>query len=168
MFSQDLILAAKDVLDICRENNWKLATAESCTGGLIAAVLTDIAGSSAVVDRAFVSYSNDAKVEMLGVDLDMIEHDGAVSERVARAMAEGALARSNATIAVSCTGIAGPDGGTIEKPIGLVHLAGARNDVPTYHERQLFRDTGRQAIREATVMTAFDIVLSMAARPMIA
>ncbi|MGI9483080.1 MAG: CinA family protein [Hyphomicrobiales bacterium] len=168
MFSRELIIAAKDVLDICRENGWKIATAESCTGGLIVAVLTDIAGSSAVVDRAFVTYSNEAKVEMLGVEKHLIDEDGAVSERVARAMAEGALERSGATIALSCTGIAGPEGGSLEKPVGLVHLAAARADMATWHERCLFRDDGRQAIREATVFTAFEIVKSMAAKPMIA
>jgi nicotinamide-nucleotide amidase len=168
MFSKDLIIAAKDVLDICRENGWKLATAESCTGGLIAAVLTDVAGSSAVVERAFVTYSNAAKRQMLGVDRHLIKQDGAVSERVARAMAEGALKHSKADITVSCTGIAGPTGGSVEKPVGLVHMAAAREDMPTWHERHLFRDNGRRAIREATVYAAFEIVRSMASKPMIA
>ncbi|MGI9373440.1 MAG: CinA family protein [Hyphomicrobiales bacterium] len=168
MFSSDLIMAAKDILDICRENKWKIATAESCTGGLIAAVLTDVAGSSEVVERAFVTYSNEAKMEMLGVEKRLIADDGAVSERVARAMAEGALERSHATLSVSCTGIAGPRGGSIEKPVGLVHMAACRNDIPTWHERHLFRDDGRQAIREATVYAAFEIIRSMASRPMIA
>ncbi len=168
MFSSELEMAAKDVLDICRENKWKLVTAESCTGGLIAAVLTDVAGSSDVVDRAFVTYSNEAKVEMLGVEKHLIDDDGAVSERVARAMAEGALERSKANISISCTGIAGPAGGSIEKPVGLVHMAACRDDIPTWHERHLFRDDGRQSIREATVYAAFEIIRSMASRPMIA
>lgn len=168
MFSRELIIAAKDVLDICKENGWKLATAESCTGGLITAVLTDIAGSSAIVERGFVTYSNEAKIEMLGVDKHLIEEDGAVSERVARAMAEGALQRSSADVSISCTGVAGPEGGSLEKPVGLVHLAAARADMPTWHERCLFRDDGRQAIREATVLMSFEIIRSMAERPMTA
>ncbi|MCP5084644.1 MAG: CinA family protein [Alphaproteobacteria bacterium] len=161
-------MAAKDVLDVCRENHWKVATAESCTGGLIAAVLTEIAGSSDVVDRGFVTYSNEAKAELLGVPVELIESDGAVSERVARAMAEGALERSNASIAISCTGVAGPGGGSDEKPVGLVHMAVARDDGPTVHERCLFADNGRASIREATVVTGFEMIKSMAAKPMIA
>ncbi len=168
LFSRELVIAAKDVLDVCRENHWKVATAESCTGGLIAAVLTEIAGSSDVVDRGFVTYSNGAKNELLGVPADLIESDGAVSERVARAMAEGALERSHANITVSCTGIAGPGGGSNEKPVGLVHMATARADGPTFHERCLFADTGRAGIREATVLNAFKMITSMAAKPMIA
>ena len=168
IFDRELILSAKDVLDICRENGWTIATAESCTGGLVSAVLTDVAGSSAVVDRAFVTYSNEAKAQMLGVDEDLILSDGAVSERVARAMAEGALKNSNATISVSCTGVAGPGGGTAEKPVGLVHIAAARADMPTYHERCLFEDNGRASIRTATVLAIFEIIKSMASRPMVA
>ncbi|MEM7425070.1 MAG: CinA family protein [Pseudomonadota bacterium] len=168
LFPRELILPAKDVLDICRENGWRLATAESCTGGLIAAVLTDVAGSSAVLERTFVTYSNEAKTEMLGVDAGLIASDGAVSERVARAMAEGALTNSNAAISVSCTGVAGPGGGSAEKPVGLVHVAAARADMPTYHERCQFEDTGRAGIRIATVLTIFEIVKSMASKPMTA
>ena len=168
MFSSSLVIAAKDVLDICRENRWKITTAESCTGGLIAAVLTDIAGSSAVVERSFVTYSNEAKMEMLGVEKHLIEDDGAVSERVARAMAEGALERSRAQISISCTGIAGPGGGSSEKPVGLVHMAAARADMATWHERHLFRDGSRQTIREATVYAAFEIIRSIASKPMLA
>ncbi len=168
LFSREMVMAAKDVLDICRENGWKIATAESCTGGMIAAVLTEIAGSSDVVERGFVTYSNEAKNELLGVPTEMIESDGAVSERVARAMAEGALARSRASIAISCTGVAGPGGGSAEKPVGLVHMAAARGEAETIHERCLFEDNGRASIRAATVMTAFEIIKSMAAKPMIA
>ena len=168
LFSREVVMAAKDVLDICRENRWTLATAESCTGGLIAAVLTEIAGSSDVVDRGFVTYSNAAKSELLGVPPEMIESDGAVSERVARAMAEGALERSNASIAISCTGVAGPGGGSAEKPVGLVHMAAARSDGPTLHERCLFADDGRAAIRQATVLNGFEMIKSLSARPMTA
>ena len=168
VFPRELVMAAKDVLDICRENHWKVATAESCTGGMIAAVLTAIAGSSDVVDRGFVTYSNEAKAELLGVPAELIESEGAVSERVARAMAEGALERSNASIAISCTGVAGPGGGSAEKPVGLVHMAAARDDGPTLHERCLFADDGRASIRQATVMTGFEMIKSLAAKPMIA
>ena len=163
LFSREVVMAAKDVLDICRENQWKVATAESCTGGLIAAVLTEIAGSSDVVDRGFVTYSNAAKNQLLGVPLEMIESDGAVSERVARAMAEGALERSEASITISCTGVAGPGGGSAEKP-----MAAARADGPTLHERCLFPDDGRAAIRQATVLNGFAMIRSLSARPMIA
>ena len=115
--------AAEHVLELCRRKKLKIVTAESCTGGLIAAALTAIAGSSDVVDRAFVTYSNEAKREMIGVPWDAILGHGAVSEPVARAMAAGALARSNADIAVSVTGVAGPGGGTEQKPVGTVVVA---------------------------------------------
>src|SRR3982751_3041231 len=118
---------ARSLLDLCRSRKLTIATAESCTGGLVAAALTAIPGSSDVVDRGFVTYSNAAKTEMLGVPADLIATHGAVSEPVARAMAEGALSRSNADVAVAITGIAGPDGGSDAKPVGLVHLAAARN-----------------------------------------
>ena len=135
-----------------------LATAESCTGGLIAAALTAIAGSSDVVDRGFVTYSNAAKREMLGVSAGLLERHGAVSEEVARAMAEGALARSGATVTVAVTGIAGPGGGSAEKPVGLVWLACAGKDRPTRSLRLLERDKDRSGIREATVLAAFALI----------
>ena len=136
-----------------------IAMAESCTGGLIAGALTDIAGSSAVVDRGFVTYSNEAKNEMLSVPMALIGQHGAVSEEVARAMAEGAIAHSRAGLAVSVTGIAGPGGGTDEKPVGLVWfaLADERGEVRTEHH--VFADKGRQFIREKTVETALVMLL---------
>src|SRR5262249_19084129 len=123
MFPSGMLDEAARLLDAFRAAHKKLATAESCTGGLIAALLTEIPGSSDVIERGFVTYSNRAKVEMLGVPADLIATHGAISEPVARAMAEGALTHSHADIAVSVTGLAGPGGGSVAKPVGLVHLA---------------------------------------------
>jgi nicotinamide-nucleotide amidase len=163
MFERTLIRQAKAVLDACRDGGLKLATAESCTGGLVAAVLTDIAGSSAVFECGFVTYSNAAKAELLGVPMDLIARHGAVSEPVARAMAEGALAGSRADIAVSVTGIAGPGGGTAEKPVGLVHFACARREHLTHAAVMRFGDRGRDKIRTMAVKTALEMVLVAAA-----
>ncbi|MFM8679813.1 MAG: CinA family protein [Alphaproteobacteria bacterium] len=148
------------VLAACRRRKAMLATAESCTGGMIAAALTDIAGSSDVVERGFVVYSNDAKHEMLGVPVQLLERHGAVSEEVARAMAEGAVARSRAAIAVSVTGIAGPGGGSAVKPVGLVHLACAMDGRATIHRREVFAGD-RARVRSATVVAALGLVLEM-------
>lgn len=131
-----------------------LATAESCTGGLIAGALTEISGSSAVVDRGFVTYSNEAKSDMLGVPADLIARVGAVSRDVAIAMAEGALAASRADVTVAVTGIAGPGGGSAEKPVGLVHMALSAKGLPTHHEELRLGDAGRSAVRLATVERA--------------
>ncbi len=122
MFDETVHLAARRLLELCRAQGLRIATAESCTGGLVAGALTEITGSSDVLDRGFVTYSNDAKAAMLGVPRELISHHGAVSEEVARAMAEGALAHSGAELAVAITGIAGPNGGSAEKPVGLVHF----------------------------------------------
>jgi len=154
MFPEPRIAQAKELLDACRQSGLHIATAESCTGGLIAALLTEIAGSSDVFERGFVTYSNAAKTEMLGVPAAMIEAHGAVSEPVARAMAEGALAHSAADIAIAVTGVAGPGGGSPEKPVGLVHLAVARRGTPTEHRRCEFGDIGRNGVRAATVDVA--------------
>jgi nicotinamide-nucleotide amidase len=132
----------------------RIATAESCTGGLIVGVLTEIAGSSALVDRGFVTYSNEAKTEMLGVPADLIARVGAVSKEVAVAMVEGALARSDADIAVSVTGVAGPGGGTRDKPVGLVHFAAMPRGGLVRHAERRFGDIGRSEIRLATVREA--------------
>ena len=132
----------------------RIATAESCTGGLIVGVLTEIAGSSAVVDRGFITYSNEAKTEMLGVPVDLIARVGAVSKEVAIAMVEGALARSKADIAVSVTGVAGPGGGTRDKPVGLVHFAAMPRGGLVRHAERRFGDIGRSEIRLATVREA--------------
>jgi nicotinamide-nucleotide amidase len=158
MFSPDLIEDAGRLIAMMRSRTIKLATAESCTGGLIAAVLTEVPGASDVLDRGFVTYSNAAKVGMLGVDFDLIMQHGAVSAEVVRAMAEGALRCSAADVAVAVTGIAGPGGGTAEKPVGLVHLAFA----PLPPGRGLrvcrFGDIGRTEIRLATVREAFSLM----------
>jgi nicotinamide-nucleotide amidase len=132
----------------------KIATAESCTGGLIIGVLTEIAGSSAVVDRGFITYSNEAKTEMLGVPAELIARVGAVSKEVAIAMVEGALARSDADIAVSVTGVAGPGGGTRDKPVGLVHFATMPRGGLVRHAERRFGDIGRSEIRLATIREA--------------
>lgn len=163
MLDHELREAAEHVLDVCRRRKLKLVTAESCTGGLIAAALTAIAGSSDVVDRAFVTYSNEAKREMIGVPWDAILGHGAVSEPVARAMAAGALARANAQIAVSVTGVAGPGGGTPEKPVGLVHFAAQREGFDPIVERHVFPGD-RDQIRRLTVLTALAMVSSLADR----
>ena len=162
MLSPDLTALAIRTLEACRAGKLMVATAESCTGGLIAAVLTDIAGSSDVVDRGFVTYSNEAKQQALGVPAATIDDHGAVSEPTARAMAEGALARSIAQVAVSCTGIAGPGGATPGKPVGLVHLACARAGKPTLHLRREYGTIGRSEVRAATVADALHLILRQA------
>jgi len=134
-----------------------LATAESCTGGLVAAALTAVAGSSAALDRGFVTYSNAAKSDMIDVPPDLIARHGAVSEPVARAMALGAVARSAASVSVSITGVAGPGGGTSEKPVGLVHFA-AVGPAGTIHIEQRYGDIGREAIRLASVRQALTLL----------
>jgi nicotinamide-nucleotide amidase len=152
---------AEDVLGACRRAGLKLATAESCTGGLIAGCLTAISGSSDVVERGFVTYSNEAKSEVLGVAPALIARVGAVSEEVARAMAEGALTRSRAQLSIAVTGVAGPTGGTAAKPVGLVHLAAARVGRPTAHQRHLFSGD-RDAIRLASVEAALKMLKALA------
>ncbi len=154
MFSPEIISLATEVLQMARDKGYHLATAESCTGGLIMAALTEIAGSSDVVDRGFITYTNRAKMEVLGVSSEILRIGGAVTKETAIAMAEGALQYSSATIAISVTGIAGPGGGSAEKPIGLVHMAIARRDDVTLHEKHLFGDIGRNKVREATVIAA--------------
>ncbi|MGA2485038.1 MAG: CinA family protein [Roseiarcus sp.] len=158
MFAPALIERAAALLTLCRERGLKLATAESCTGGLVAGLLTEIAGSSAVVERGFVVYSNLAKQEMLGVPEETLVRWGAVSDATARAMAEGALAHSAADLAVAVTGIAGPDGGTATKPVGLVHFAAARRGGPVVALERRFGPLGRGAIRLAAVETALEML----------
>lgn len=158
MFDRQLIIEAKDTLDMLRDGGLMLATAESCTGGLIAGLLTSIAGSSGMVDRGFVTYSNEAKSEMLDVPMAMIAQHGAVSEQVAREMAEGALRHSRANVSVSVTGIAGPGGGSEEKPIGLVHFGCARPQTATHHVRMTYGDIGRNEVRHAAIGTALAMI----------
>ncbi|MBB3234729.1 CinA family protein [Phyllobacterium endophyticum] len=150
---------AIEVLQACRRHGVLLTTAESCTGGLIVASLTDIAGSSDVVDRGFVTYSNNAKHEMIGVPAELIAKHGAVSKEVALSMATGALEHSNAGIAISVTGIAGPGGGTAAKPVGLVWFGLAFGEKQPVATRRVFDDQGRASIRTAAVNTALDILL---------
>jgi len=158
MFPSDLVDEAQQLLDTLRERGLMLVTAESCTGGLISALLTEIPGSSDVVERGYVTYSNAAKASCLGIDPEVIATNGAVSEVVARAMAAGALANSEADVAVAVTGVAGPGGGSPEKPVGLVHFAAARRGQPLLHLERRFGDLGRSAIRLESVRTALDLV----------
>ncbi|MGF7162642.1 nicotinamide-nucleotide amidase [Rhodoligotrophos appendicifer] len=158
MFEDSILRQARVLLEACEGARCKIATAESCTGGLIAACLTEIPGSSRTFERGFVTYSNDAKSSLLGVPFDLIVLHGAVSEPVARSMAEGALSHSLADIAVSVTGVAGPEGGSEDKPVGLVHLACARRDNPTLHRRMLFGPQGRQRIRMLSVQAALTLI----------
>ncbi len=158
MFSAELVEQAKDLLEACKAKGARVATAESCTGGLIIACLTEIPGSSAVVDRGFVTYDNGAKTDILGVPQDLFAKVGAASEEVSTAMAEGALRRSSADIAVSCTGIAGPTGGTPGKPVGYVHLACAAKGKPTLHLQRNYGDLGRSEVRARTAADAFALI----------
>ncbi len=155
--TEETLRLAETLLQTCRERELQLVTAESCTGGLIAAALTEIAGSSDVFERGFVTYSNAAKSSSLGVPAEIIAGHGAVSEPVARAMAEGALRKSRADVAIACTGIAGPGGGNAEKPVGLVHIAVARGDGVTFHAEKRYGDIGRAEVRQATVHDALTL-----------
>jgi nicotinamide-nucleotide amidase len=152
-----LLDEAAALLEACRAHRVLLSTAESCTGGLIAAALTAIPGSSDVLERGFVTYSNAAKTELVGVPAELIAEHGAVSEPVVRAMAEGAITHSRADIAISVTGIAGPGGGTAKKPVGLIWLGLARRGRPTAAEHHVFPGD-RAAIREAAVARAFALI----------
>ena len=156
----DLLARAAELLAAARACGETVATAESCTGGLLAATMTAIPGSSEMFERGFVTYSNSAKSEMLGVPYWLIERHGAVSEDVARAMAGGALTHSHASLAVAVTGVAGPDGGTPEKPVGLVYFAAGRRDEPMRSECVLFGDLGRAEIRRRSVERALGLLLS--------
>jgi nicotinamide-nucleotide amidase len=158
MFSPQLLSLAQVVLADARQSKLRIATAESCTGGLIAALLTEIPGSSDVLDRGFVTYSNRAKSDLLAVPGDLIADMGAVSEAVARAMAEGAVENSNAHVAVAVTGVAGPGGGTPMKPIGLVHIAACRERRSILHEAHRFGDLGRGEIRMNAVEAALHLL----------
>jgi nicotinamide-nucleotide amidase len=159
MTDRALIEKARKVIERATAGGIRIATAESCTGGLVVAALTEIAGSSAVVDRGFVTYSNEAKEAMLGVHHHTLVAHGAVSSETAAEMAEGALAHSVADLSVSVTGIAGPGGGSAEKPVGLVFMAIARRGVPAEVREFRFGDKGRSDIREATVYAALDALL---------
>lgn len=161
LIDQRIISEAAALLDAARERGDLIVTAESCTGGLLAAALTAIPGASDAFERGFVTYSNTSKSEMLGVPAWLIERHGSVSEDVARAMVGGALTHSRATLAVAITGIAGPGGGTQDKPVGLVHLAAARRDAPVSHEQILLGDIGRNEIRRESVARALALLASL-------
>ena len=158
MFPERLRNLAMLILDDAEQARLRICTAESCTGGLVAALFTDIPGSSTVFERGFVTYSNRAKEEMLGVPGDVLADYGAVSEPVARMMAEGALEASRANIAVAITGVAGPGGGTRMKPVGTVHVACARENRAVVHEMLQVGDIGREGVRMAAVECALNLI----------
>ncbi len=164
MIDAKLLTAAKHLLDLCRRCGLRIATAESCTGGLVAGVLTEIAGASDVVERGFVVYSNAAKESMLGVPASTLKRHGAVSAETAAAMAAGALKNSEADLSVAITGIAGPGGGTKQRPVGLVHFAAASRDGKRITRRRLFGKIGRRRVRERSVAEALEL-LELVARP---
>ena len=157
----DLAALARTFLETCKARGILVATAESCTGGGIIALMTDMPGSSSMVDRGFVTYSNEAKQDMVGVKAATLEAHGAVSEETAREMAEGALTNSRASISLAVTGIAGPDGGSPGKPVGLVWIGVARSDRPSEVRRFQFEDRGRDYIRRETARAALQMGLEL-------
>jgi nicotinamide-nucleotide amidase len=159
MFPDDIESLARTVVEAAAARGLTVAVAESCTGGLVSGALTAVAGSSAVVDRGFVTYSNAAKADLLGVPMELIERHGAVSEPVALAMAEGALARSAARVSVAVTGVAGPGGGSADKPVGLVHF-GAAGPTGLIQVERRFGDIGREAVRLNSVRVALELLLA--------
>jgi nicotinamide-nucleotide amidase len=161
MWPAPIVTLAENVLAEARRRALHITTAESCTGGLVGAALTEIAGSSDVFERGFVTYSNKAKIEQLGVPADLVHAHGAVSEPVARAMAEGALRQSHADVSVAVTGVAGPGGGSAEKPVGLVHFAAARKGRETLTVEHRFGDIGRHQVRMASVEVALALLRRM-------
>jgi len=163
MFPDDIQTLARAVIETASGRGLTVVTAESCTGGLVAGALTGIPGSSAVFERGLISYSNAGKTDLLGVPAELIESHGAVSEAVARAMAEGAIARSRATVSVSVTGIAGPGGGSFAKPVGLVHFGAVGPDGAVHAERR-FGDIGREGVRMASVRVALELLLDRISR----
>jgi nicotinamide-nucleotide amidase len=162
VFDSETLALAEAVLTACRARNWHVATAESCTGGLVAAALTAIAGSSDVVERGFVTYSNEAKIELLGVPAETIAGHGAVSAQTVAAMARGAVTRARVDLAVAIAGVAGPGGGTPQKPVGLVYLGVARKDSAARAERRIFPGD-RTEIRRAALVEALELLQAEAA-----
>ena len=155
MLDDDIVAAAHKLLDICKRKKLLVATAESCTAGLVAGTLTEVPGVSSILDRGYVTYSNEAKHDMLGVSRDTLARHGAVSRQTAEEMARGVLGRAPVDLAVSVTGIAGPDGGSEEKPVGLVHFAAATRGGTLIHVEKRFGDVGRPAVRKQSVLQAF-------------
>ncbi|NLS16032.1 CinA family protein [Rhizobium sp. P40RR-XXII] len=160
-FPDEILALAKEIVTDFAAKGWMVATAESCTGGLIAGALTEIPGSSAVVDRGFVTYTNTAKMEMLGVQEQTLAQFGAVSKETALQMVHGALFRSRADFAVAVTGIAGPGGGSAEKPVGLVHLAAKARSGALIHREMRYGDIGRDKVRLATLHTALEMLVAL-------
>lgn len=165
LYPADIEDKAQAIIAAYRDLGWMIATAKSCTGGLIAGALTEIAGSSAVVDRGFITYTNQAKIDLIGVSPTTLEGYGAVSQETALQMAHGALMRSDAQVAVAVTGIAGPGGGSGEKPVGLVHLAAKTRSGEIDHREMRYGDIGRDKVRLATVKTALDMLLAACQPP---
>jgi nicotinamide-nucleotide amidase len=162
MFDSEILALAREVVQLCTEKNVMIATAESCTGGLVAGAITAIPGSSQVLERGFVTYSDKAKSEMLGVMPITLRQYGAVSKDVSLEMAHGAMSRSEAGISVSTTGIAGPDGGSTGKPVGLVHFGGRHYKGAMIHREMKFGDIGREQIRLASVEVALEMIIELA------
>lgn len=165
LYPAEIEQQAAAIIAAYRDRGWMIATAESCTGGLIAGALTEIAGSSAVVDRGFVTYTNQAKMDLIGVSATTLEAFGAVSKETALQMVGGALMRSGAQVAVAVTGIAGPSGGSAEKPVGLVHLALKTRSGAVDHREMRYGDIGRDQVRMATVRTALEMLVAAAQTP---
>ncbi|MBR0705579.1 MULTISPECIES: CinA family protein [Bradyrhizobium] len=168
MGGSDARALSRSLLDLCRMRKLTIATAESCTGGLVAGALTDIPGSSDVIDRGFVTYSNEAKRAMLGVEAGTLTNFGAVSKETATAMAIGALERADVDLAVAITGIAGPGGATPGKPVGLVHFAAAARDGRIIHREHRFGAIGRSAVRARSVVEALRMLMDLARGPQVA
>lgn len=164
MLEDDIADAAKRLLDICRRKHLTLATVESCTAGLVAGTLTEIPGTSRILDRGFVTYSNQAKQDMVGVSAETLKVHGAVSRQTAEEMARGAIVRTPVDLAVSVTGIAGPDGGSAEKPVGLVHFAAASRSGQLAHAEKRFGAIGRSEVRKQSVLQAFRMLHDLAER----
>lgn len=162
LFPADIEQLATRIVTEFTQRNLTVATAESCTGGLIAGALTEVAGSSAVVDRGYITYSNTAKIEMIGVSNAVLMEYGAVSRQTALQMVDGALKRSGASLAVAVTGIAGPGGGSADKPVGLVHLAAKSRTGTLLHRDMRYGDLGRDGVRLATVKTALEMLVKVA------
>ncbi|HEX5213239.1 MAG TPA: CinA family protein [Pseudolabrys sp.] len=155
MLDDDIVKAAERLMAICKRKNLLVATAESCTAGLVAGTLSEIPGVSSILDRGYITYSNQAKHEMLGVPREVLDRSGAVSRETAEAMVRGVLGRARVDLAVSVTGIAGPDGGSAEKPVGLVHFAAATRTGKLTHAEMRYGNIGRANVRKQSVMKAF-------------
>jgi nicotinamide-nucleotide amidase len=164
MLDDDIVEAAKRLLDICKRKNLLVATAESCTAGLVAGTLTEVPGTSSILDRGFITYSNQAKEDMVGVSAATLKSHGAVSRETAEEMARGALTHAPVDLAVSVTGIAGPDGGSAEKPVGLVHFAAASRSGVLIHAEKRFGNIGRADVRKQSVLQAFRMLHDLAER----